>query len=71
MAKAKADSYKIVVKNGDTKYIQDKNGAWSTKTVDYISAYDTFAEALAEFISFVGDTYSEDKVSLVFKRGNK
>lgn len=68
---AKADSYKIVVKNGDTKYVQDKAGAWSSKTIDYTVEFDTFAEALGEFIQFVGDTYAEDKVTMVFKRGKK
>lgn len=68
---AKADTFKIVVKDGDTKYVQDKTGRYVSKTIDYVAEYDTFAEALGEFISFVGDTYAENKVSLVFKRGEK
>lgn len=66
---AKADSYKVIVKNGDTEYVADKRGAYSTKTVDYVSEHDNFAAALAEFLEFIGDTYQEDKVSLVYKKG--
>lgn len=65
---AKADSYKVIVKNGDTEYVADKHGAYSTKTVDYVIEFDNFTAALAEFLEFIGDTYQEDKVSLVYKK---
>lgn len=68
---AKADTFKVVVKDGDTKYAMDKSGRYESKTIDYVAEYDTLAEALTEFLTFVGDVYAEEKVSLVFKRGNK
>ena len=70
MAKA-IDSYKVIVKDGDTKYVQDKNGRFESKTIDYVAEYDTLGEALCEFLTFVGDVYAEEKVTLVFKRSSK
>lgn len=68
---AKADSFKVVIKDGDTKYVTNKQGAYVSKTTDYVSEFDNLAQALEEFLSFVGDAYAEDKVSLVFVRGSK
>lgn len=65
---AKADSYKVVVKNGDTEFVPNKHGIHFSKTIDYVSEHDNFAGALAEFLEFIGDTYQEDKVSLVYKK---
>lgn len=69
---AKTDTYRVIVKNGDSKYVPDKkSGRYESKVVDYVVDFEGFAEALAEFITFVTDDYAEQKVSLVFKRGKK
>lgn len=68
---AKTDKFKVVIKDGDTKYVANKQGAFVTKTVDYVSEFDSLAPALEEFLSFVSDDYAEDKVSLNFVRGGK
>lgn len=69
---AKADKFKVVVKDGDTKYDFDaKSGTYKSKTTDYVTEFDSLAPALEEFLSFVSDAYAEDKVSLVFVRGGK
>lgn len=71
MAKTKTATYKLIVKDGDTKYSTDKNGNYETKTVDYVQEFDTFAEALELFLGYVLDDYNEDKVSLTLVPAKK
>lgn len=58
-------AFKLVIKNGDTQYDFKKS---RTKEVDRVEEFDDLATALSEFLYIVTDEYSEDKVSLVFKR---
>ena len=67
-------SFKLIVKDGETKYSMNKRGVYSSKIVDRVEEFDTLGEALAEFLYNVNDEYTDEKVSLVFnpsKKGKK
>lgn len=67
-----ADKFKLVVKNGRTEYKYDaKTGYNKSKTVDLVEEFDTFAQALEEFMYNMNDEYGENQVSLVFVRSKK
>lgn len=72
--KEKGMSYKIVVKDGDTRYAS-KNGTYVAKTVDRVEKYDDLSTALADFLYYTNDEFSFNKVSLTYvpskKKGNK
>lgn len=60
-------SFKLVIKNGAKDYKLDtKTGVYKTKIVDDVYTYESFTEALAEFLYSVGDDRSSNKVSLTF-----
>lgn len=65
MAKSAEKTYKVVVKNGDTKYTLNKSGQYITKTVDYVEEFDSFAAALEVFTGYVIDQHGEEQASLV------
>ncbi len=58
-------SFKLVIKDGDTKY-KMKNGTYTPKVIDRVEEYETLGEALAEFLYSVNDEYNDEKISLVF-----
>lgn len=70
MAKNKS-TFKIVVKDGDTKYQLDKNGQYNSKVTDYVAEFDTFSAALEEFTGYVNDDYNEGRVSLILTPAKK
>lgn len=60
-----AVKFRLVIKNGDSQYtFNDGKSDW--KTVDYVDEFDSFGDALAEFLSWTDNGKGEDKVSLVF-----
>lgn len=65
-----AGSYKLVVKNGDSKY-KFNDGKYDYKTIDYVEEFETLGEALSEFLTWTNDPDAEDKVSLVFLPAKK
>lgn len=69
---AKDASFKLVVKDGHNDYkFDNKSGTYKSKTVDYVEEFTTIGDALAEFLFYVNDEYSTDKVSLVYVPGKK
>lgn len=68
---AKKTVYKVVVKDGDTKYALDKNGQYKQKTVDYVQEFDNLGDALASFLEYDTDAYNEDKVTLTLTPSKK
>lgn len=63
-----AGKFKLVIKDGDSKYNYDKHGNYTSKVIDLVQEFDTLDEALMEFLMTVTDEYAENKVSLVFTR---
>lgn len=65
-------SFRLIIKDGDTKYKYDpKTGYNKTKTVDRVDEFETFAQALEEFMYAMNDEYGDSKVTLEFKRPKK
>lgn len=68
-------AFKVVVKNGSSKYVLNKSGQYVYKDVDFVQEYEDAAEALREFLENVVDNYNNEKVTLVFdpkkKKGKK
>lgn len=70
MAKKSEDSYKLVVKNGNTDYkFNKKTGNYDTKTVDQVEEFSNLADALAEFLFYVADEYGTRKATLTYVPG--
>lgn len=59
-------TYKLIVKDGDTKYRYNKTGDYKPKTVDHVEEFDDFAAALYGLLEWTTDEYNEFKVSLSF-----
>lgn len=58
-------TYKLVVKDGDTRYdIDKKTGQYASKVVDYVATYDDLGDALLGFLEYATDSYNEEKVTL-------
>lgn len=69
---AKTAKFKVVVKDGDTKWVTNKKtGAYESKVVDSSVEYNTFAEALEEFLMYVTDSYNDYKITLVYVPAKK
>lgn len=65
--KRMAGKFKLVVKDGETKYKYDpETGRSKSKTVDRVEKFEDFAVALSEFLYLVTDNYDDSKVSLTF-----
>ncbi len=74
MAKNKAASFKVSVKDGDTQYKLNKTGQYESKVIDYVVEHDNLGDALLAFLEYATDPYNEDKVTLSLtpaKKGNK
>lgn len=63
---SKKSQYKLVIKKGDYKYTQTKNGGYEYKTVDLVEEFDNFADALLAFLEHSQDDYNEEAVTLTF-----
>lgn len=64
-------TFKVSVKDGDTKYTLNKSGQYVSKIVDYVEEFDSFAAALEVFAGYVVDTDNNEKVTLTINSNKK